>query len=256
MDLEQYAIFNDVHFPFEDRSRYKVGLNIVKKLKNLRHIYLNGDIAEFSGVSSYAKHPGESPQFAQEIEYVNKKFDEIQYMFQDIPVTLIEGNHCYRLFRYIRDVAPSMWGLINCPSLFKFPERPEWKFVLYGPSQLVRCGKSDLYLRHEPLGGGTLSHAKTTAEKSYVDLAYGHTHAYQTFAHRKFGPKPFVTRAYSLGWLGDRTKSIFDYRGSKDNWVEGMTIVECDPKSGQYTLEFIDLRKIPVLYRGVMYDAK
>jgi predicted phosphodiesterase len=254
MGIEVYAILNDVHLPYEERTRYKVALNIIKRQRNLKHIFLNGDIAEFAAISTYAKHPGESPRFNDEIHYINKKFDEIETEFADIPVSLIEGNHCYRLFRYIRDLAPQMWGLVDCPSLFRFPER-RWKFHLYGPEQLVKCGASNLYLRHEPLGGG-MNHAKATAEKSYVDIAYGHTHMYQSYAHRKFGPRPFITRAYSLGYLGDRNRAIFDYRGSKDNWIEGMTLVECDTKTGDYTLDFIDLRKLPVLYRGERYDAK
>jgi hypothetical protein len=143
-----------------------------------------------------------------------------------------------------------MWGLIDCPSLLKFPDRPGWKFVPYGPTQLVKCGESNLYLRHEPLGSGQ-NPAKMTAEKSIVDIAFGHTHIYQVHTHRKFGPTPIVTKAYSLGWLGDKSRHVFDYRGSKDNWVEGITIVECDTESGDYTLEFVDLRKLPVGVRGL-----
>ncbi len=255
MALETYAILNDIHFPFEDKQRYQLALKILKTIK-LNHIYLNGDIGEFQGVSNWPTHPSDrSLTMFQELTYMNKKFDELQELFPGVPVTLIEGNHCYRFFRYIRDVAPAMWGLIDCPSLLKFPERQSWKFVPYGPTQLVKCGASNLYLRHEPLGRGG-SHAKQTAESSAVDLAYGHTHTWQTHSHKKFGPRPFVTRAYSLGWLGDKSKNVFDYRGSKDSWVEGFTIVECDPKSGDYTLDFIDLRKIPVLYRGKLFDLK
>lgn len=251
-----YAILNDVHFPYEDRSRYQVALNIFKSLKNLSGIYLNGDIVEFQGVSAWPVNPTEKKMgFVEEVAYANKKFDELMSIFPSIPVTYVCGNHEYRFFRFVRDVAPAMWGLTDCPSLLKFPERPLWKFVDYGPTQLVRCGASSLYLRHEPVGRGA-SHAKTTAENTYVDIAYGHTHTYQTASHKKFGPKSFVTKAYSLGFLGDKTKPVFDYRGSKDSWVEGCTVVECDSKTGDYTLEFIDLRKLPVLYRGVKYDAK
>ena len=250
-----YLIFNDIHFPQEDKVRYKVALKIAKTVPNLAHIFLNGDIGEFAGFSTWPKHPGESHQSIVEIEYMNAKFDELCKLFPDIPVTLIEGNHCYRFFRYIRDVAPQMWGLLNMPTILKFPERPRWNFVEYTTDQLVRCGKANLYLRHEPLAGG-INHAKGTAEKSYVDTAYGHTHTWQTHSHRKFGPAPFVTRAYSLGWLGDKSKSCFDYRGTREAWIEGFTRVECHIDTGAYSLEFIDLRKLPVFYRGEMFDAK
>ncbi len=253
-DVVNYLIFNDVHFPQEDRIRYKIALKIAKEIPNLAHIYLNGDIGEFAGFSTWPKHPGESHQSIVEIEYMNKKFDELCDLFPDIPVTLIEGNHCHRFFRYIRDIAPQMWGLVNLPSLLKFPERPKWDYVIYNPDQIKKCGAANLWLRHEPLAGGA-NHAAATAVKSSVDLAYGHTHVWQYGSHKKFGPADMFTRAYSLGWLGDKNKSCFDYRGSKDNWCEGFTRVECHVPTGNYNLEFIDLRKIPVFYRGELYDA-
>lgn len=257
-ETETYAIFNDIHFPFHDKSRYDISLKILEKVKKergLNHLFLNGDILEFQGVSSWPAHPSEKTDFCTELSYGNKKFDELMGLFPDMPVTYICGNHEYRFFRYIRDLAPAMWGILDCPLLLKFPERPLWKFVDYGPIQLVRCGKSNLYLRHEPLGMG-VSCAKLTAEKSCIDILFGHTHLHQSYMHKKFGPKPFINKAYSGGWLGDPSRHVFDYRGSKDSWIRGMTIVECDPKSGEYQLEFINLEQIPVFYRGKRFAAR
>ena len=248
MALERYAILNDVHHPYEDKQRYSIALNIMKSV-TLNHIYLNGDIAEFQGVSSYPTHPSERIDFCTELAYLNKRFDELMELFPDVPVTYICGNHEYRFFRYIRDMAPAMWGTIDCPKILQFDRRPKWKFVDYGPDQLVRCGKSNLYLKHEPLGGGA-NPAKVTAESSYIDIASGHVHRYCTFSHKKFGPDPIINTAYCLGWLGDPKRHVFDYRGSKDSWVRGFSIVECEIKTGKYALDFINLEKIPVFYRG------
>jgi hypothetical protein len=251
-----YAIFNDVHFPFENKQAYSVALKIIRQIKNLKGIYLNGDIGEFQGVSAWPVHPTEKNiNLFAELSYLNKRFDELCEIFPDLPVTYICGNHEYRLFRFIRDTAPQLWGVMpDCPELLQFQKRPYWKFVDYTPTQLVKCGVANLYLRHEPLGRGQ-NHAKATAESSLVNLGYGHTHAYQVYAHKKFGPKPTTVRAYSLGWMGDVNRNVFDYRGSKDNWVTGFTIVEADEKSGDYTLEFLNLSKLPVLYRGEKYAA-
>lgn len=251
----RYAVLNDIHFPYENKTCYSVALKILSHVKP-SHIYLNGDIGEFLSVTNWPRHPDDrNVNLMSEINYINKKFDELQRLFPDTPVTLIEGNHCYRFFRYIRDVAPQLWGLIDCPSLLKFPDRPNWKFVTYGPDQLVKCGEAKLYLRHEPLGGGRTS-AKQTAENAYVDIGFGHTHTYQTHVHKKFGPKPFITKAYSLGYLGDKSRNVFDYRGTKDNWVEGITIVDCNKASGDYVLHFIDMRKLPILFDGQLFDAR
>ena len=253
-----YWIFNDIHFPYEDKQRYAIALQIMQKFHELKGnkpagIYLNGDIGEFAPFSSWPKDPDLFTGQA-EIAYINKKFDELSELFPATPVTLIEGNHCYRFFRYIRDNAPALAGLINIPQLLRLKDRG-WGWVPYGPDQLCQCGASNLYLRHEPIGGGVNS-AKGTAESVYVDTAFGHSHTWQYHSHRKFGPSPYVVRAYSLGWLGDKTRSVFDYRGSRERWVEGFTHVECDSETGHYTLDFIDLRWMPVLYRGEIYSAR
>lgn len=234
--LAQYVILNDIHFPYEGQAYYKA-LKIAKKLPNLKHIFLNGDVAEIESVSSHPKGPTAQRSLLAEIDYVNSKFDQLQRMFKDIPVTMIEGNHCYRVFRYIRDVAPEMWGMLNMPTLFKFEDRPNWLWVPYGPTQWHKCAAANLWLRHEPLGGGQ-THAKITAEKSSVNVIYGHTHQFQQYTAKKQGPNPYNVTATSGGWLGDITKSCFDYRGSKDNWQSGFTIIECDEQTGEYELRF------------------
>ncbi len=254
MAIERYGILNDIHMPFEDRQRYELALKIFKDAK-IDRLYLNGDIGEFMAVSAHPKHPADNVSFCSEIDYINGRFDALQKMFPDVPVTLLEGNHCYRFFRYIRDIAPQMWGLIDCPLILKFDQRPGWKFVPYGPTQLVKCGSSNLYLRHEPLSMGQ-NPAKGTAENSYIDMAFGHCHRYQTYTHRKFGPIPITNTAYCLGWLGDKSRNVFDYRGAKDSWVTGCTIVECDSETGVYTLDFIGLDRMPAFYRGKSFDLK
>lgn len=208
---------------------------------DLRGIYLNGDILEIESVSTHPKTPSAQKSLFAELEYGNEKFKELAKMFPRIPVTYLAGNHEHRIFRYIRDVAPEMWGLPSLPSLLGFDKRKGWRFVDYGPTQLVQVAKTrDLYVRHEPLSGGAF-HAKGTAEKSVVSIIYGHVHTHQIFQHKKFGPKPFVVTAVANGWLGDIKKDCFDYRGTKDNWQLGFSRVDVDERTGDYEIRFIAL---------------
>ena len=237
MSVVQYAILNDIHFPYESKNYYKA-IKQMESWPDLRHIYLNGDICEIESVSTHPKSPSAQKQLLDELDYANQKFDTLQRLFKKIPVDYLCGNHEFRIFRYIRDVAPQMWGMLSEPKLFKFEQRPLWKFHDYGPSQLVKIGKAEnLYCRHEPLGGGT-NHASATATKSLVSIIYGHTHVYQLATHKKFGPKPITVMAISNGWLGDITKTCFDYRGSKDNWQSGFMRVDCDEHSGEFECRF------------------
>ena len=239
MGLRRYAVFNDIHFPYESKAYYRA-IKIIQTWDNLAGIILNGDIAEIVTVSIHPKNPELDKFLNKEIDYTNSKFDDIQSNFQDIPVAYLEGNHEARIFRFIRDQCPQLWGLIDTPKLFRFDERPGWKFFRHGPQQLVRIAKTDLYCRHEPLAMGQ-NPAKITAENSYVDIIFGHVHTYQEYTHKKFGPVPKTTRAYANGWLGDKCHSIFDYRGPRDRWVEGFGDVLVDDISWEYQYNFVDL---------------
>lgn len=235
----QYGILNDIHWPYEARAYYKA-LELMQAWPDLRGIYLNGDCMEIESVSSHPKTPSAQKNLFAELEYGRKKFEQLESIFGDIPIDFLSGNHEYRIYRYIRDIAPQMWGMIDTPKILGFDERANCKFHDYGPTQLVKVGQTrDLYVRHEPLGGGA-NHAKVTAEKSTVSICYGHTHVYQSYTHKKFGPVSYNVTATSCGWLGDITKNCFDYRGSKDNWQLGFTRIDCE-EDGSYEVRFIAL---------------
>lgn len=213
----------------------------MQKWPDLRRIYLNGDIAEIESVSKHPKTPLAQKSLLAEFDYLREKLDELTKIFGDLPVDYLSGNHEARVFRFIRDIAPEMWGLVSTPSFLGFDKRINYKWHDYGPGQLVGVGKTrDLFARHEPLVGG-INHAKGTAEKALVSIIYGHTHVEQRFTHKKFGPKPISVTAYSNGWLGDITKDCFDYRGTKENWQLGFSRVDCDERTGDYEVRFIYL---------------
>ena len=233
--IVRYAVLNDIHFPYESQAYYRA-LDIIASWDNLEAIYLNGDIVEIETLSRHPRSSDTISNFQYEVDYANKRFDEIQARFPDIPVHLVEGNHCYRLFRYIRDVCPELWGMLEYPTLFRFSDRG-WRFYPYGPGQWVKCGKADLWLRHEPLSMG-LSSSKLTADRCLVDVLYGHVHTHQYSVIKKHGPVTRLIKAYAGGWLGDISKPIFDYRGSKDNWVQGFNEITCETDTGAYEYRF------------------
>jgi len=236
----QYVILNDIHFPYEAKAYY-TALSMMQSLPRLRGIFLNGDVAEIESVSTHPKSQQAQTSLLMEMAYINEKLDDLQKMFKKVPVHYICGNHEHRIYRYVRDVAPQLWGMLDCPKLLGFDRRPGWKFYEYTPTQLVKVGVTkDLYCRHEPLAGGQ-NHAAGTAAKSLVSVIYGHTHVYQLSTHKKFGPQPTLVTAMSNGYLGDINNPCFNYRGSRDNWVNGFSIIECDEKTGEYEIRFIYL---------------
>jgi hypothetical protein len=217
-------------------------------------VFINGDGAEFGAVSSHPKHPESESLFRFEVDYCNARLDELRSFLPSSRIVLIEGNHCFRFLRYIRDKCPELYGLrgLTVPELFFFDEREGFDFVPYGPGQLTQCGESSLFLRHEPVSGGK-NHSKQTAEKFLVDLAYGHTHTTQSYTHKKMGPVPRLNTAYALPWLGDSSQPCFNYRGPKDDWAEGFSVECFDTTTGARRLDIIEFRDGVGMYMGRSY---
>lgn len=253
--IEEYAILNDIHFPYES-PHYDLVISFLESRPLLKHIYLNGDILELEAPSRHLKDPRGIKHVQYEFDYGNMRLDEIEGKFSGIPVTFLEGNHCYRFARFISERCPELFGLrgLTVSDQLLFSERSQFTYVPYGPSQLSQCGASKLFLRHEPLSGG-VGCARKTAQESLVDLAFGHTHIYEVGRHRKFGPEPKLTTAYSLGWLGNRDASIFNYRSAKENWTEMFSLVQCNIETGDYHLHAIDVSKGSFTFEGRAYGG-
>lgn len=243
---------NDLHVPYQTKDMDLV-FQILRDIPSLTHIYLNGDIGEFESVSSHLKSPSGISSLKKEAKYVNFFLDKLQSFFPRVKIVLIQGNHEFRLDRYLWRNAPALDGLegLTIKGLLKLRERGI-DHVKYGPRQLERCGKANLWLRHEPVSGGQ-NPAANTAKKFSCDIAFGHTHVYQQYATKYKGPTEYVVTATSLGFLGNIESEIFNYRGSKDMWVNGFGLVQCDEESGRYRLDFVELRDGLAIYGGKAY---
>lgn len=248
------GILNDIHWPYEGPA-YHLALKVFKEI-GIDILYLNGDAGEFVSVMTHVKSPLDEFLFVNERDQINRHLNTIQEKAGCKQVVWLGGNHEHRLARCLALVAPMFYGLGNdIETQFRIKERDGFSYIGYFPRQLFRCGESNLWLRHEPLASG-MNHALNTAKQSVVDIAYGHLHQHQVASHKKmteFG-KDHTNYAYCLGWQGNIHSDKFNYRGSKDNWVSGFTIVEWVAR-GFYRLEFIHVMDRECYYRGKVYKV-
>jgi len=254
MGLALYGILNDIHFPYEDKVAYELALKVLSDQPNLAHIYLNGDVPEFEAVTAHQKYMLAKDYLFEEVEYTNKRLDELQDRFPGTPITWISGNHEYRLERFLERQARELYGCgMDMVTLFNLAGRGiDW--VPYGPRQLVKCGQSDLYLRHEPLSSSR-THSKITAEGSNVSIAYGHTHTYQEYSVKRLSVESPIITATAVPFLGDIKAKVFNYRGSKDNWQNGFAIVSCDTESFKHVIDVIIIEDNRCMFGGKIYEA-
>ncbi len=252
MSVKRAGLITDIHMPYESDA-YDIALKIFIA-QEVDRIYLGGDVPEFESVMAHQRRPGGISQLCEELDYTNARMDELEAMFYGIPIDWLAGNHCDRLNRFLVKMAPELYGLaLDCPTLFHIPERPWFTWHNYGPQQLARIGESNLFMRHEPLGGG-VNHAKGTAALSNVDIVYGHTHSISKYTTNRRGADGLEpVTAYSLPWLGDASKPCFNYRGPTDRWSNGCAIVIYDDETGEYQLDVITITNGEAFYGGKTY---
>lgn len=199
---------------------------MMQVLSDLRpsEVVILGDYADFYCVSSHKKDPRVFNLLTEEVEDVHVGLDELDKILPDAQKVYIEGNHEYRLERYLIDSAPALFGVTDTEHVLKLAGRPGWKFIPYGPNQSYRVMGSHLVARHEPLA----TTAKATASKALCSLVYGHIHTIEESHIVGLDGTNYVT--FSVGWLGDiRKDKIFNYVKNHWQWQLGFGLVWIDP---------------------------
>lgn len=222
MALSLAVLWPDTHRPYHHVKANHLILNVIADLAP-KELVLLGDFADFYSISKHKKDPRISILLEEEVDSINQGLNEIDLAAPNAKKTYIEGNHENRLERFIASECPQLFGITECQTLFGLDERPNWKWISYGPGQKHRILDTDLMARHEPLG----SSAKSSLAKSMGSLVYGHIHRIEEFNGVSISDQEFTQ--FSVGWLGDKRKDlIFGYTKGHQQWQLGFGLVWAD----------------------------
>lgn len=217
----------DCHVPFHDKRAWKCMIKFAQQqneIKKIDEINILGDFCDFFYLSLHPKMPEQfsvKETLKNEIAECRKHLEELRQKFPKSKIYFIEGNHEYRLMRYIVAKAPELFEFFNLPELLNF-KKLKIKFIPYGKYQLKRCLDTNYYLRHEPYAAGE-NCAGGTLKKGHVSIGFGHTHRTQSYVIKR--PDGVELEAHSLGWLGDPTSPVFSYVKGIDTWSQGFQFV-------------------------------
>lgn len=232
--MKTALIWPDTHIPYHSRKAVKLLLSVIKHLKPDEIVFL-GDLADFYAVNSHGKHASMLHLLKSEVEAVNKFLDQIDKIAPKSRKVYLEGNHEFRLERFICNTAPALFGVTEIRNLFKLDQRPNWKWVPYGPKQSYRVLDSKLKARHEPLG----PNAKLSASRSICNLVYGHIHRIESGYVVGLDQTQYIN--FSPGWLGDfRFDKVFGYVKSHQ-WQLGFSIVHVNPVNGYFYPQIVPI---------------
>lgn len=249
--VKKALIIPDCHIPYEHKPSYQLMLDVATDLDRLDEIVILGDYADFYDISSHPKDPDVGSKLIDEVDEVVARLWQLRSLFPKAKITYIEGNHEYRLGRYIRDNCREFFGLISVQTLLNL-DAMKINFVPYGPSQKYSVLGSSLHARHEPIGGG-IHCAYQTVTKAMESVIFGHTHRIQE--HQIVSMDGQNYRGISCGWLGDETHPVMGYVKNHHQWAKGFSICNVLP-DGTWFNHLNHIVDGKLYYNGKIYHVK
>jgi len=244
----------DTHIPFHCQKSYDLMLQIAKDVDEdigITEINILGDYLDFFWVSLHPKGPASSiirESFKDEIYEGIKKLTELRNLFPKAKINFLEGNHEFRLVRYIVSKCPELYDLYSLPDILCF-DKLNIEYHPFGKGQKVSCLGTNLFMRHQPYNQGR-NCAATTAHNKGISLLFGHTHRLQNYTLIKGDGEEVST--YSSGWLGDRTLPAFEYMDT-DDWGTGFTMTYAFSEK-DWHLHQIHIKNGRTVYNGSLYE--
>ena len=150
MKIERFGVLSDIHIPFHDERALELSLNIFQEL-NLDIIILLGDVVDFYNVNMHQKnkHPGVLATIEDEINAGLEFRYRIETLFPKAQKIWHEGNHLYRLERYVIDKAPGLFNYLRAKEMLGITENNDWEFIPYNEKRWFK--NCNLFMQHSPL---------------------------------------------------------------------------------------------------------
>lgn len=247
--VKKALVIPDCHIPYEDKRAYDLMLTVAKDI-DPDEIVILGDYADFYAVNSHGKDAElGGALLMDEVYEVIQRLKEIKTIFPRAKKVYIEGNHEYRLARYINSRCPDLYGVVDIQSILEL-DLLGYEFVPYGPNQKYQVLGSKLIARHEPLAGGKHV-AQNTVEKAMHSVIFGHTHRIQEAQIVTIHGENY--RGISSGWLGDTSHKVMQYVRGHHQWAHGFSVVHV-LDDGTWFNSLIHIVNYKCYYNGYVYE--
>lgn len=239
--MKKYLLIPDCHVPFHDVPAFSLMLRAAKTA-GVKNAVLLGDFLDCFSVSSHPKLPTARQDLAEEIESGNRCLDLLDRTFTGDRI-YIEGNHEFRLQRYLTDNAPALFTSLSLPRLLRLGDRG-WRFVRYRDH--VKIGR--LFLTHDVGKAGRNAYRDAMAAFQ-GNVVIGHTHRFGLEVEGSARGKTHI--GASFGWLGSFDALDYAHKiRAKRDWVHGFGIAYLEPGGN------VHLTACPIVEGRVMVEGK
>src|SRR5262245_1392688 len=103
--FQRFVCLPDPHAPYEDGDAVRTALAFLREFKP-HAVFLLGDVIDFYQLSSFDKDPERRFKLWDDITAAVMFLDKVRKAAPDVPMWYIQGNHEFRLQRYLWRVAP------------------------------------------------------------------------------------------------------------------------------------------------------
>lgn len=240
--VQRALIIPDTHIPYHDKSAYGLTIDVAEDV-GVEEIVILGDYADFYDINAHGKSPEMRMMLKDEVDAVKMHLSELQRRFPRTKKKYIEGNHEWRLFRYICNKAPELFQMIDTRSLLDL-DKYGFEFIPYTPDQGVNVLDTDLIARHEP------------SKKAGCSIIHGHDHRFHELQEVTLDGK--IYKVMGSGWLGNKHHPVYSYVKNHHQWALGASFVT-QLENGLWwrdKLEILQHKKTyQTIYEGNIYEA-
>jgi hypothetical protein len=160
----------------------------------------------------------------------------------------LEGNHEFRLVRFIEERAPELHGLLDIPSLLNLEERG-WTWTPY--RQDIKRGK--VHFAHDVGYTGRYAPYRTLDAFQH-SVATVHTHRMALIVEGNATGESKVSA--SLGWLGDVAQVEYMHQArAKKDWALGFGVGYEDSETGHTWITPVPIVDSRCVVNGKLYKA-
>lgn len=250
-DIKRWLVLPDVQLPFHDKRTLAAIEKLMADYRFDGWLQI-GDFMDFDCISSHNKNnlrAVEGRRIMYDYDMASGLLDRHQAIIRannkDAQFVIIEGNHEFRMSRYL-DANPQMEGMVEVPTCLEFGRR-KIKWVPYWSKGTVfKLGKANfIHGRYT-----NQYHAQKHVSNYGCNIFYGHTHDVQTFSKEMHGENSTVV-GQSLGCVCLPQSYM---RGGPNKWQQAVTIFEFFP-DGNFTYNVIRIFKHKFIYNGQVYEG-
>lgn len=241
MKLQKLLCIPDSHVPFESKAAFDLMLKAARQWQPDIVVIL-GDFADCKSIMSHGKTKPSQDDLKWETEQVIKRLEQVKSLGARRYV-FIEGNHEYRLDRYLMERAPALFKCVSTKELLHLAELG-FEYVPYKKS--IKIGK--VHFTHDTGSAGKNANQKAM-DAFQGSAVIGHVHSMQLTVSGKADGAPLV--GASFGWLGDPEEVDYLHQIQvQRNWVHGFGIGYMEPSG------VIHFQPVPIVNGVCVVEGK